>query len=311
MTIKVIYITSLSHSGSTLLDLLLNAHSRIMSVGEIKQLPLKWRNLRRDLTSKRTPFMCCCGETVRNCAFWTQINQQVEITSGKSLSELDMKGHSENEFITDNEIIFRIIGDVSKTSFIVDSSKDVRRLSLLKRVPGIEVFPIVLVRDAKGQICSIQTKAARKGWRDASITGSIDQYNEINRKIQTLVKTMPHVKIRYEQLVTQPEITLMSILKPLGLNFEPQQLQWASQPKHLVAGNGMRWQTASVIKTDMRWKHHLSLPERICIDVGTLSSRYPFLGSLDTVLTRVGGSLLALNRMSARGTERRKSDTPK
>ena len=111
--------------------------------------------------------------------------------------------------------------------------------------------------------------------------------------------------------MTQPEIALMSILKPLGLNFEPKQLQWASQPKHLVAGNRMRFETANVIKTDIGWKHRFSLPERICIDIGTLSSRYPFLGSLETVLTRVGGGLLALNRMSARGTERRESDTPK
>ena len=35
---KVIFIASLSHSGSTLLDLMLNAHRDVISVGELKQL---------------------------------------------------------------------------------------------------------------------------------------------------------------------------------------------------------------------------------------------------------------------------------
>ena len=35
---KIIFIASLSHSGSTLLDLMLNAHPEVVSVGEVKQL---------------------------------------------------------------------------------------------------------------------------------------------------------------------------------------------------------------------------------------------------------------------------------
>ena len=35
---KILYITSLSHSGSTLLDVLLNAHPDVISIGEVKQL---------------------------------------------------------------------------------------------------------------------------------------------------------------------------------------------------------------------------------------------------------------------------------
>ena len=36
--VRVIFIASLSHSGSTLLDLMLNAHPELVSVGELKQL---------------------------------------------------------------------------------------------------------------------------------------------------------------------------------------------------------------------------------------------------------------------------------
>ena len=44
---KVIYIAGTSHSGSTLLDLMLNAHPQIVSVGEMV-------NLNRQLTYKNS-----------------------------------------------------------------------------------------------------------------------------------------------------------------------------------------------------------------------------------------------------------------
>ncbi len=81
-----------------------------------------------------------------------------------------------------------------------------------------------------------------------------------------------------------PEETLKSILEPLGLEFEQQQLDWAGHAKHLVAGNRMRWQTDSEIRTDLKWRQSLSLPERICIDVGTMASRYPSLRILEMAL---------------------------
>lgn len=36
--LKIIFIASLSRSGSTLLDLMLNVHPDVVSVGELKQL---------------------------------------------------------------------------------------------------------------------------------------------------------------------------------------------------------------------------------------------------------------------------------
>ncbi len=119
MTIKVLYITSLSHSGSTLLDLLLNGHSRIFSVGEIKQLPTKWKNLKRNLSLRAMPFKCSCGQDLRDCDFWKTVNTQSELLIGKSLSELNMKGFTDDAFMRDNEAIFEILSDVSKTNFIL------------------------------------------------------------------------------------------------------------------------------------------------------------------------------------------------
>lgn len=300
MKIKVLYITSLSHSGSTLLDLLLNGHSQIFSVGEIKQLSTKWKNLNRNLELKDILFKCCCGQDLITCDFWARVNQRVQVVLGKSLASLNTKGSFPNNFVTDNEILFRIISETAETPFIVDSSKDIRRLKLLQNVPGIEVFPVILARDPKGQICSIKTKARRKGRRGESITSSIVRYNETNRNIKNTVNKNNHVQVQYELLVAHPEETLRTILQPLGLNFEPQQLKWAEHERHLVAGNRMRWQTTSEIRADAKWKQHLTFLERTYIDLGTLSSRYPSLSMFDLPLKGLAKSLSALNRISSR-----------
>ena len=54
--LKVVFIASLSHSGSTLLDVMLNAHPKVASVGELKQLV---RFAQLDKTKNR--LQCTCG----------------------------------------------------------------------------------------------------------------------------------------------------------------------------------------------------------------------------------------------------------
>lgn len=64
---KYVYITSCGHSGSTLLDLLLGAHSKSFSIGEIKQ----WeRYIKNDLN-------CCCNEKVVQCSFWQEVRKDI------------------------------------------------------------------------------------------------------------------------------------------------------------------------------------------------------------------------------------------
>ena len=67
---RLIYVGTLGHSGTTLLDLLLNAHSRIASAGELKTL----QDFLAD-PSRR----CTCGATpLRACPFWAEVFARVE-----------------------------------------------------------------------------------------------------------------------------------------------------------------------------------------------------------------------------------------
>lgn len=264
---KVIFIASLSHSGSTLLDLMLNAHPQIVSVGELKQLG---RFARQEKVNRR--LRCTCGaETLLACDFWAPVSARTEATIGRTIRELNVESYNEVEsFDRDNVALFQAISAVADKRYVVDSSKHVLRLARLIENPALDVVPIFLLRDPKGQICSSQK-------RTSSLIKFIRNYVRTNRGIYGIVKERPHAVIHYEDLVQDPERTLDRLLARLGLLFDPRQLQWASGVHHNVGGNGMRRGNSSELKLDERWRNHFTLPQKLAIDIGTLPGRYPLL----------------------------------
>ena len=76
--VKVVFIASLSHSGSTLLDLMLNAHPDVASVGELKQLG---RFARLEKPNRR--LRCTCGaDSLLTCEFWTKVSALTKAATG-------------------------------------------------------------------------------------------------------------------------------------------------------------------------------------------------------------------------------------
>ena len=66
---KIIYIASLGHSGSTILDMSLGCHPLIVGLGEVAPL-LK---ARRDdfFNDEFNSYKCSCGEDMWTCSFWS------------------------------------------------------------------------------------------------------------------------------------------------------------------------------------------------------------------------------------------------
>src|ERR1043165_9307298 len=58
-----VFICSASHSGSTLLSLLLGSHREAISLGEITHMP---KNLSLNTA-------CSCGSPARVCKFWSEV----------------------------------------------------------------------------------------------------------------------------------------------------------------------------------------------------------------------------------------------
>ena len=261
---KVIYIAGTSHSGSTLLDLMLNAHPQILSGGEMLKLN---RQLEPQAGRKRSFVPCACGApTLWDCPFWSRVDARTRETSGKSLSALDMQDYRPgNEAPTPNEIVFEAMAEISGRDFIVDSSKLPKRLSYLLGLERLEIYPIHLIRDPRGQINAVVRK-------HGGFLKHIFRYELVHEQIRRALKSVQHSVVHYEDLVRAPEATLQSVLAPLGLSFDPRQLRWAEAEKHEVAGNNIRFDATSRLVLDEAWKEALSPMQKLAIDMGTFRS---------------------------------------
>jgi Sulfotransferase family len=258
---RIIYIASASHSGSTLLDMMLNAHPEIISVGEV----LKLNRIKIAKTGRVKPTRCSCGAgTLLQCEFWSRVDEWIRTTHGKSFADLELNDHG-SEPREANHVLFSAIAAVSGKKFIVDSSKMPHRLKLLLRCDGLDVYPIHLSRKPAGQIASMI--------EHHSLMKSILHYEVVQAQIRRTLKSVSHSTVSYEDMVVDPERTLQAMLEPLGLEFHPRQLAWAEQVKHSFAGNHARWQAKSELILDERWKDCLSPVQRGLIELGTILSR--------------------------------------
>lgn len=262
---RVIYIAGAAHSGSTLLDLMLNAHPEIVSVGEV--LKLNRQLGYRDPERKNYAPCSCSAPSLLQCKFWSAVDAETRATTGKSLMELDIfDSGTRDPCHAPNVTLFKAIAAVSGKSFIVDSSKMPRRLNALMQCPELDVYPVHLVREPKGQIASVMRK-------HGGFLKNILRYEIVQEQIRRKLKTVPHSVVRYEDLVRDPERSLNTILQPLGHSFDRRQLSWAEADKHIVAGNHMRYQTASSLVLDEKWRERLTARQQRIVDLGTTRSR--------------------------------------
>jgi hypothetical protein len=268
---RVIYIAGTSHSGSTLLDLMLNAHPAIFAGGEVLKLKRQFevKNKRREIYAP-----CACGApSLWQCPFWSRVDERTRATSGKSLVDLDMQDYSDVDASgAPNAIAFRAMAEASGKPFVVDSSKLPKRLSYLMRLKDLDVYPVHLIREPKGQIHSVRRK-------HGGLVKHIFRYELIHAQISRMLRSVPHSVVRYEDLVRDPKTALESVLGPLGLDFDPRQLDWADAEKHEVAGNHMRFDASSVLVLDTAWRDGLSAAQKLAIDTGTLLSRRTLPGT--------------------------------
>ena len=261
---RVIYIASTSHSGSTLLSLMLNANVEIISAGELQNLN---RQLQIKPRRKIYPRCSCGAPSLWQCNFWRAVDGYVRSKLGKSLLDFDMLDYSNlNERCADNPALFKAIASVSGKDLIVDSSKHPGRLSYLMRFGGLNIYPVHLIRSPEGQINSVLRK--RPG-----LVKSILNYEIVNAQIRSLLRSVSHSVVRYEDLIVKPEATLRTVLEPLGVRYDPKQLKWTEFVAHDVAGNHMRWNKVSDLALDESWKRDLRHLQKYAIWCATILSR--------------------------------------
>ena len=258
----VLYITSLSHSGSTLLDLLLSTHSLVTGVGEVKVLSEKVRAQRRKQDPKgRDPLDGRCACRVRPilaCSFWHRVDETLHGRRGLRLADLDLMDDDPVQFREHNEAFFSAVHAVTGSSYIVDLSKDLTRLKRLMEYGPFEVRPIHILRNPCGVVYSHMKK--ERDWFTQAC-----KCRTVLRRAGRVLDGMDCLRVSYEQLAAAPRESLVDIMQWVGLPFEEGQLGWAAGEHHHIAGNRLRRLRSDEIRIDDAWRDRLSAFQKLCI----------------------------------------------
>lgn len=254
---KLIYIVSLGHSGSTLLDLLISGHPAIATTGEAK-------NLNPASMSRKH---CCCTELVSDCPFWRRVARELWERNALRFRDLDVESPHDATFESHNLALFAAVRAVTGRSIIVDSSKNTRRLRRLLNLGHFEIKPVHLVRAPQGYVYS-KLRGGRHHWLATS-----RRYARVTKKARALLRDVEHARVRYEDLATDPAQVLSVVMPGFGLDFLPQQLDWSNRERHDAGGNRMRRRPAE-IRPDYAWKRGLGAWQKVGISV---CSRLPVL----------------------------------
>ena len=173
---QLAYILAASHSGSTLLAMLLGAHPEARTVGELKAGSL----------GDAERYRCSCGELIRDCGFWRQVRKAMrsrgidfDVTqAGTSLHDIQSSyarrlleplhrgwvlelardaglalspqwSRHLRETQRRNAALVESLQALTGARIIIDSSKTALRLKYLLRNPALDVRVIRLIRDGR------------------------------------------------------------------------------------------------------------------------------------------------------------------
>jgi len=260
---KVVFILGSGHCGSTLLDLLLDSHSKIVGVGEIATL---------------TPnSLCACGQVAHECNFWNNIinwkgdysfkiyRSKLNFLLSRNIFVSPQRPHKKislNDYIKKSEKVFAQILVNTGTRVIVDSSKNVNRAELLSKSKNIEPIFIHLVRDGRAVVWSYMKKYNKFlpfAWKWAAENLKIEVLKRRNQA--------KYIYINYSDLCRNPEKVLKRILNVLELKFEPQMLDFRKNKHHQIGGNRMKFSGSSQIKEDKEWRKKMPFSKRFIFNI--------------------------------------------
>jgi hypothetical protein len=271
---RIIFIASLSHSGSTLLDLLLGAHPNFVGLGELyKVLQMSPAQLESERVMR-----CTCGQHVADCIFWNPTIAALQKEADSPLA---------NKYLTVLDCLQNILG---KEKQLVDSSKYLAPLQLATGLPGVDLKAIHLLKDVRSFIVSqrdsldaelkyhhlpvlMGSLALSRMVYQNSLKSPIYLYWKWYLRNQALQNHLNNAKVTsirvgYDDLAQNPEGVLPKLFKFLGseapqkANFLPKQTN-----SHIFMGNPMiaSAQKMSGIYYDDRWKSRADwkLPHRL------------------------------------------------
>jgi sulfotransferase family protein len=264
---SVVFIASLPHSGSTLLDLLLGSHSQIEGLGEISKLKRYAEAAESDAEHGKKQKCTCGAASIWRCPHWSKVELALR-RRNSSLRNLDLASTNRRRFRQDNGLLYAAVSAAAGKRFVVDSSKSVTRLKMLLQADAFDLYPVFLYRQPHGQINSMIKKY---GDPERALSDNL----RANTEFLDVLQGRSFVAVRYEDLAADAAQTLLRVLTPLGLPFEERQLEWARLPHHNLAGNSMRFSGNGALREDDSWRRMMGpeLIDRVDRAIAKLESR--------------------------------------
>ncbi len=173
---QLVYVVAASHSGSTLLSMLLNTHEEIATAGELKAVNLGDPSLYR----------CSCHAFIQECSFWADVNasmrrcgHEFEIWDPKTdfntvdsayakkllgglvrpaplesvrqfaLSLSPSWRRAQREALRRSVDLVHSVAEVAGVDVVVESSKVGQRLLQLDKAPDLDIHVVRMIRDGR------------------------------------------------------------------------------------------------------------------------------------------------------------------
>jgi hypothetical protein len=251
---KLLLIRGLGHSGTTILDLALGAHPRMVGLGEAARIlrrPLPGEEhrgpaqLRAELRHQR---VCTCGATAAQCPVWGDLLEWLPAHDHLPLAD---KFRRLMEAVS-----FAGVQAGHADDWLVDSYQDDLELPS-QSFPDLDVRVVFLVRDVRSWVHSRVRDRRNKG---KSLLGvrNVVRWCRVNRRFERELQRCgkPVFPLGYEELALAPDQALGRLCEWLGLEFSEAMLTpGLASGSHILSGNRVRFdpQKTRQIRYDASW----------------------------------------------------------
>lgn len=274
---KVAFLLSNWYSGATLLTILLNSHSQIVSNGEAMFF----------LPNDSRRYDCSCGKYIDECEFYKattahmrlpgdagwdkQLFVQVPRFSHKPLVNRVLNSariesalrhrvinavpayrNIRERFLAAQLQFFDNARSVAGASIYLDGTKSMRRAELFAHGDRCEMKALHLIRDGRG-FCASYVKSERR-----SLTDAAKAWVRHIARVDAFSKDFPSVPVlvvRYEDLCRSTALTIRSVCEFLGISYE-EPGEDMMKDAHIL-GNRMRRTFGGAILEDTSWREKI------------------------------------------------------
>ena len=271
---SVAYILGAGHCGSTLLSMLLNGHSEMLALSELRKIG----GLLGPLAAARQP-------NPLEGDLWRRVRARYEASFGAPFDELAIDHPSWKTFVgwsrdaiqawVDPQIrLLECIAAESGSRFLIDSSKSWQQLYLLRRSGRVRIKVLHALRDGRAVLHSYNRK-----YDDFLFSfGQWAKPTAMAAVLRPMFGEAEWLAVRYEDLATRPTEALARICTFLDLEFEPAMLRFRSHPWFGIQGNRMAHGTTEEIRLDEKWRRDLSRRNRLLFQLlgGPLNRYYGY-----------------------------------